>query len=378
MINNIFKLNVNLAALIVFSFLTACGNSKDSQPTFFADENPSNLSDWGILNLSNNKLQAADQTKVYELKTALFSDYSHKLRTIWLPEGQSAKENSDGSFDFPVGTVISKTFYYPKSQNTSVKLINQTNSALEAISLDSHRLIETRLLVKRETAWVGLPYVWNTEQTEATLQRFGEIIEVNGVLASNEQKSFNYLVPDVNQCAGCHQWDKDKDIQPIGPQVRHLKNSSQFNGHVAALDAMSSSHNSTQADDMNHKTNLDIQARRYLDINCSHCHNPKGPGNTSGLHLEAFRELSAEVGLCKLPIAAGAGTGNREYDIEPGQPEESIISYRINSDKPDIMMPELGRSLIHSEGATLVDEWIKTLEGNCNLSKSYQTKVELN
>ena len=355
--------------LIALCLLSACSNKQNSTPTFFATENPQNLSDWGVLSISNNSLHASEQTNVYELKTALFSDYAHKLRTVWMPEGQAASENQDGTYDFPVGSVVSKTFYYPKAGSKTVKLIDQSSSAHTGILLKSHRLMETRLLVKREAGWVGLPYIWNAEQTEATLQRFGEIIKVDGLLANSENKTFNYLVPDVNQCAACHQWDKNKELQPIGLQVRHLKGSSQFDGHMVALDEISSKNTTAIQNASNHDVNLRMHARGYLDINCSHCHNPKGPGNTSGLHLEGFRELSTEVGLCKLPIAAGGGTGNRKYGIQPGHPEDSIISYRMNSDKPDTMMPELGRSLIHQEGVELVNKWVSTLNGNCDSQK---------
>ena len=53
---------------------------------------------------------------------------------------------------------------------------------------------------------------------------------------------------------------------------------------------------------------LDDRARAYLDINCSHCHNPNGPADTSGLNLEPDA-LAAALGVCKPPIAAGGGTG---------------------------------------------------------------------
>lgn len=49
----------------------------------------------------------------YDLNTPLFSDYAHKLRTVWMPAGAPANYTTDANFDFPVGTIISKTFYYP-------------------------------------------------------------------------------------------------------------------------------------------------------------------------------------------------------------------------------------------------------------------------
>jgi len=50
----------------------------------------------------------------YDLNTPLFSDYAHKLRTIWMPPGMAANYDPNATFDFPVGTVITKTFYYPR------------------------------------------------------------------------------------------------------------------------------------------------------------------------------------------------------------------------------------------------------------------------
>ena len=45
------------------------------------------------------------------------------------------------------------------------------------------------------------------------------------------------------------------------------------------------------------------------------------------------------------PVAAGRGSGGREFDIVPGQPDRSILVYRINSTDAGIMLPELGKRL---------------------------------
>ena len=52
---------------------------------------------------------------------------------------------------------------------------------------------------------------------------------------------------------------------------------------------------------------------------------------------------------------------DRLYDIVPGQPDQSILVYRIESRDPGEMMPELGRRMVHREGVQLVREWIQTL-----------------
>ena len=63
----------------------------------------------------------------------------------------------------------------------------------------------------------------------------------------------------------------------------------------------------------------------------------------------------------KPPVAAGIGSGGREYDIVPGQPDQSILTYRIASTHPGVMMPELGKRLVHEEGVALVRQWIAAM-----------------
>ena len=63
----------------------------------------------------------------------------------------------------------------------------------------------------------------------------------------------------------------------------------------------------------------------------------------------------------KAPIAAGRGSGNFSYTIVPGEPDESIMVYRINSTDTGIMMPELVRKLIHHEGLDLIRQWIQEM-----------------
>ena len=109
------------------------------------------------------------------------------------------------------------------------------------------------------------------------------------------------------------------------------------------------------------------RALAYLEVNCGHCHNPKGPAHTPGLYLGTdFQDQSAQLGICKAPVAAGKGSGGRQYSIYPGQPERSILVYRMEAKDPGVMMPEIGRAVPHQEGIALVREWIAGLEGDCN------------
>jgi hypothetical protein len=49
-------------------------------------------------------------------------------------------------------------------------------------------------------------------------------------------------------------------------------------------------------------------------------------------------------------------------DLVPGHPDASIIAFRMASTDPGVMMPELGRSLVHEEGLALVREYIARMQ----------------
>jgi hypothetical protein len=83
---------------------------------------------------------------------------------------------------------------------------------------------------------------------------------------------------------------------------------------------------------------------------------------TSGLNLSIHENNPTALGFDKTPVAAGRGSGNRDYDIVRGNPDKSILIYRMESTDPGIMMPEVGRKATHKEGVALVREWIKSLK----------------
>ncbi|MCA3254157.1 MAG: hypothetical protein INF91_00900 [Alphaproteobacteria bacterium] len=74
------------------------------------------------------------------------------------------------------------------------------------------------------------------------------------------------------------------------------------------------------------------------------------------------RKDRVAAGIGKRPVAAGRGTGDREVAIAPGDPDASILLYRIHSTEPGVMMPELGRTLRHEEGEALVRRYIAEMK----------------
>ncbi|WP_063673137.1 SO2930 family diheme c-type cytochrome [Dyella thiooxydans] len=372
------------AILLVVGLAALLGGCHRPMPpvAFHADGRPPRLSDWHVVEVHGGKLELNQGVVPYDLNTPLFTDYAHKLRTIWMPKGESAKYQPVDTLDFPVGTVISKTFYYPRAADGTFTDVLRTDDyshdfAGQGLDLSRVHLVETRILARRKDGWVAFPYVWNNAQTEATLQRTGAVEPLTLVAADGSREDFNYVVPDESQCASCHAQDwVSRQVHPIGPKARHINKDYAYAdgvqnqlehlvkvGYLSGLPAMAGVPRDAVWNDP--KAPLDARARAYFDINCGHCHNIHGAANTTGLSLIYGTPEDRHMGICKPPTAAGRGTGDHLFDIVPGQPDESIIPYRLSSAEPGVMMPELGRSTVHREGLALIRAWIAAQPGSC-------------
>ena len=305
-----------------------------------------NLSDYGFFKGTLKEQIPSDGVVLYTLNSPLFSDYASKLRFVKLPAGQSVSYNPDSVLQFPVGTAIVKTFYYPIDERNPKK---------------GRRLMETRVLLHEAKGWVALPYIWNKEQTDAVLEVAGGSDQVSWIDGAGKKQSFEYQVPNMNQCKGCH--ERSGEMTPIGPSVRQLNDGHQLQNWstTGLLKGLPKDHIPALVNYSDASASLDDRVKAYLDINCAHCHNPTGPARSSGLYLTWDSKDRTAYGFFKAPVAAGRGSGNLSYDIVPGKPEQSILHYRMASRDPGVMMPELGRQLTHHEGVELVRSWIASL-----------------
>jgi uncharacterized repeat protein (TIGR03806 family) len=305
-----------------------------------------NLSDYGFFKGTLKEQIPSDGVVLYTLNSPLFSDYASKLRFVKLPAGQSVSYNPDSVLQFPVGSAIVKTFYYPIDERNPKK---------------GRRLMETRVLLHEAKGWVALPYIWNKEQTDAILEVAGGSDQVSWIDGSGKKQSFEYQVPNMNQCKGCH--ERSGEMTPIGPSVRQLNDGHQLQNWstTGLLKGLPKDHIPALVNYSDASASLDDRVKAYLDINCAHCHNPTGPARSSGLYLTWDSKDRTAYGFFKAPVAAGRGSGNLSYDIVPGKPEQSILHYRMASRDPGVMMPELGRQLTHHEGVELVRSWIASL-----------------
>ena len=325
-------------------------------PAFSEKAPPRSLAEYALFEGRMANLQPAAGVLPYALNSPLFSDYSTKYRFVKLPEGTAATYHAAHVLDFPVGTVIAKTFAYP----TNPKKPDAGET-----------LVETRILRHEAGGWRAYPYVWNEEQTDARLKLTGDNQEITLRTPDGKKRTIDYHVPNANECKGCHYYDGK--LQPIGPSARQLNRDFPYadgtenqldrwsaRGVLRELPAPDARPQLVDYDDPT--ASLHERARAYLDANCGHCHRPDGPAGTSGMFLHYAETDPAAWGVRKPPVAAGRGAGNRRYGIEPGKPDASILTYRMASTDPGERMPELGRSVVHEEGLALIRDWIAAME----------------
>jgi len=312
------------------------------------------LSTYGFFEGELSRLEPNEKLIAYLPASSLFTDYALKSRFVFIPEGSKAQLVED-ELELPKGSILIKNFYYPEDFRKPE---------------GKRRIIETRLMVHEENGWQAYPYLWNEEQTDATLKIVGGETKVKFVDKEGKDQVINYLIPNKNQCKSCH--NKNEVLSPIGVQPKHLNNDFEFDtgienqlahwSRTGKLDgflgkdahpALVNYEDQSQA--------LSERAMAYLDINCSHCHRAEGPASTSGLFLTADQKDPLKLGINKTPVAAGKGSGKFKFDILPGRGDQSILTYRMNSTEVGVAMPELGRTTVHNEGVALIKEWINQM-----------------
>lgn len=295
----------------------------------------------------------------YEPITPLFSDYAHKKRFVWMPNGVQAEYVGDSDLlNFPLGSVLIKTFYYEN-----------------VLPDNTPQIIETRILIKKAEGWILEDYVWNEDQTDAFLDTGGDGANVPIQFIENGiTRDVNYRIPASSECFTCHK--TDFEASPIGLKPQSLNSdfdyadgtSNQLAKWIEQGYLLSNVPGDivtvVKWDDPSEP--LDLRARAYLDINCNSCHSDTGHCNYRAPRFSFERTTDpANLGICVTSDTPIPGYEGAKI-IEPGDAEASVLYFRMNTTEEQYRMPLLGRTLRHDEGVALIEEWINSLTQSCN------------
>ncbi|MEL7312224.1 MAG: PQQ-dependent sugar dehydrogenase [Pseudomonadota bacterium] len=299
------------------------------------------LSDSGCVEPANTT-QPYSGLLPYGLNAPFWSDGAVKDRFIGLPNGETITIDSDGDFEFPIGTVIVKNFRL------------------------GNRLVETRHIMRHtDGVWAGYTYEWNEAQTEATRVRGGKTALIAGQ---------TWIYPSEAQCMQCHtaaakfalgpevnQLNRNFDYPRTGRRANQLETIEHVMMLTAPL-AASVDQLPAMVDPEDTSASVNERARAYLDTNCSSCHRPNGP-TPSDLDLRYETSL-ADTNACDAePSSGDLGITNARI-IAPGDSGASVLVERMNLRDVNAM-PPIGSGLVDTAGVALLSAWIDQLP-NCN------------
>lgn len=357
-----------ISSFLIFlatTLIISCGSDDSENYTEIPETSPvvldltavpyAKLSDYNFYEGELKNLEPVYGVLPYDLNSTLFTDYALKKRFIWMPQGVRANYVSDSStLDFPAGTVLIKNFYYENllPDNTT-------------------KIIETRLMIKKQEGWIFANYVWNDEQTEAVYNT----LDITKQLTWNQngiEKSTGYQIPALNKCITCH--GSNNIAIPIGPKPQNInklfnygnetKNQVQKWISAGYLDNNIPSEIASTINWQDESQSLNLRARSYLDINCAHCHTPGGFCDYTPMDF-AFSATTNPINLGACVEPQDFVVGDEAYLLAPGNHEASLIYTRMNSEDLAGRMPLLGRTIRHDEAMELMEAWINSMPREC-------------
>lgn len=337
--------------------LATCG-----EPEFVCPEElpgaavPEHLCTWGLFEGAGATQEPAEDVHAYGVISELFTDHATKWRFLRLPPGGAIAYSPTEVWEFPVGTVFAKSFGYP---------VDARDPSL------GHRMIETRLMVREASGWEVHVYKWNDAQTDALRFVPGTRLRVPWIDADGVEQDQEYRIPSTEDCKICH--GGKEEVGVLGLRTRQLARAFDFGAgpidqvdHFAALGLFDRAPEPPDARqrlaDPFGEGDVVARARAYLDGNCAYCHREGGDAQSSGLWLNLENEDELHLGVCKVPVAAGAGSGNLDYDIVPGDPDASIMVFRMEHTDADIKMPERGGLMNDAAGTAVIRAWIAQMQ----------------
>lgn len=358
---------------ILFILFYSCTNDQDdnnnytqvSPVTLDLTQVPyAKLSDYNFFQGPIKDLNPVYGVLPYEPASSLFADYAHKKRFVWMPSNTIATYNGDNNIlELPVGAVLIKNFYYE-----------------DVVPSNTTQIIETRIMIKKSNGWIFANYVWNDDQTEAFFDLDGSFKSIswnqNGTV-----KNVNYRIPNEVQCITCHKTETVVNGNlvttntPIGIKPQNLN----FNYNYAD----GSKNQLMKWIEKNYLTNnfslptaqntvinyeddsqpLENRTRAYFDINCAHCHTEGGHCSYRPLRLsynETFNNRT-NMGVCVDTEDMQDFPPALSKLVTPGNIGRSMLYYRLDTEDESYRMPLHGRTLIHTEGVELVEDWINSL-----------------
>jgi hypothetical protein len=286
---------------------------------------PRSIKDTGLFPSPPDFSKLSDRLVPYRPSYELWSDGLHKQRYLLLPRGGKIDNSNAKRWEFPVGTVMVKTFLHDAGGGM--------------------RPVETRLVRKVADPvepFEFIVYRWNASGTDAEL---ADITDPTPVPVTVAGRSFMHNIPSRVQCGDCHTANAQLSSAIIGfdelhlaekllpadpePQLQALTRRNLFTGPVSAT-----------APSITDPNPVLQRVKRFMFGQCVHCHNGLG-ANPIDLRPEVF--VQNTVG--KVPESPGVEPPPGWLRIRPRMPERSVVYLQtLGGNLPDTLrlMPPVG------------------------------------
>jgi hypothetical protein len=289
------------------------------------DDLPSRLSLTGLYAPGTVEDLASDVWS-FSPRFELWSDGASKRRFIWLPPGAKIDTSDQDAWQFPVDTRVWKEF-----------------------TRDGVR-VETRLLQRLPSGWLGVAYLWNDAQTDAIAAPYGAI-DAGGT---------PHDVPASNECNACH---GGRSSHVLGFSAVQLAPSVDEN--ELSLDALVRLELVTREPTVvPHVPGNETEqaALGYLHANCSHCHNASRPSRTGSRCFDPQNDIDFTLGAEEGTTVAETRTYRTAMDhIQPGQPNESRLLDLVSQRSRFTQMPPLASEVVDTAAVALLRRWIEEM-----------------
>lgn len=269
----------------------------------------------------------------YTPRYPLYSDGAVKSRWMHLPSGSAIDASNPDYWVFPNGTKLWKEFNFL-----------------------GHK-VETRYLEKDQNGkWFMATYLWNADETEATLA------DVNGIQNYYEIKpGVKVNIPSVAQCRFCHERGGDYVLSADAVQIS-VSDLIESGRLVNFPDRWKSDPPQIHA-----RSEVERNALGYMHGNCGHCHNPTGRANMSELFLRhtesatsALEEPAIVTAVDKLTKKFQIPGASTTYRVKSQNLSLSAIHFRMDT-MTKAAMPPIGRKTIDEDAVDLIRRWIEEL-----------------
>ena len=323
------------------------------------------------------------------------------------PEGSMIEFQPQSVWSFPEGTVLAQ----------SLAVVSEVGVAA------SRRWVETRLLTRRDGDWTGYTYLWNDEQTDATLVDDLGTTKTYEVHEAGVISQRTWHVPSRSECLSCHSRQAGFVLGMTTPQLNrtHAYGAVQVNqlalfeywgilhlrwepeARQAWIDELRLDYSQPTSQEVWRNMEASIQnriadfsdaadqrpppptsmlyqapekydrlvraddeqaslrdrARAYLQVNCAGCHLTNGGGNAR-INLD-YKLNDNLINLINAkPLHATYGISDASL-IAPGAPHRSVLNYRMST-LVGGRMPRVGSHQVDRAGVKLLRRWIAELD----------------